>query len=98
MASTHDLSWPLYFAKRPLQAKRIALKRGDVFPIQSKSYVRGLAAAYGLSDADRVPFGSLDYVETVDVRTQETAVHVIERGLNVEQTRRLLSGGTADGR
>ena len=97
MAARADLAWPLYFAKRPLTAKRITLKKGEPFPIQDKGYIRGLAAAFGVPNADRVRFSELDYVEMVDVQSLEKGRHILERGLTAEQARKVMTGG-ADGR
>lgn len=90
-----DFVWPYYFAKRPLDAKRIKIRTGDQFSPQDKQYIRGLGAAYGVKDADTRAFAKLNYVEVIDVHSDEMARAVYERGLNLENTRKLLKQGRA---
>ena len=80
----------MYFARRPLEARRLRLARGDQFPIQEKQYIRNLALAYGLRDGTE--FHQLDYVDTVDVHTEEFAKMIRDRQLNLKDARRLVQG------
>ena len=84
------MQWPMYFAKRPLEARRMRLTKGDQFPIQEKQYIRNLALAYGLTDG--TPFHQLDYVEALDVQTEYNAKLIRDRQLTLKDARRLVQG------
>ena len=92
-----EFVWPYYFAKRPLQAARLTLRAGDQFPLQDKTYIRGLGPAFGIKDADRKPFSELDYVEMVNVQSTEMAKSIRERGLNLQDAKKLVSQGARHG-
>jgi hypothetical protein len=85
--------WPLYFAAMPLKAKRVTLKKGQMFPQQSKPYIRGLGSAYGVSDAETRAFHELPYVKVLNVGTEEAAKQVIERGLDFDGAKKLTEQG-----
>ena len=85
-----EFAWPVYFAKRPLVAKRITLQAGQMFPLQDKGYIRGLGAAYGVPDAATRPFSELDYVDMLNVRTDEMAKAIQDNGLNLTAAKKLL--------
>lgn len=92
--SATDTGWPIYFAKKPLTGARVNLRKGDVFPLQNKSYIRALGPHFGRADAERCAFSDLvgDYVEIVDVGTAEQAELIARLGLTLAQTRALLAG------
>ena len=85
-----ELAWPIYYAKRDLDARRVQLKAGDLFPLQNKAYIRGLGPSYLVDDADRRPFASLDYVETLNVGSEEMARMIQQQGLKLPEAKRSL--------
>jgi hypothetical protein len=92
-----DMAWPMYFAAKPLTKGKVTYRKGDAFQLQDKGYIRGLGIAYGVPDADRLPFGSLPYVETVNVRDRRNMYQIIQTGMNADAARKLVSGGVSDG-
>lgn len=94
---THaSLVWPLYFARREIRGRRLVIRRGHLFPTEDKLTIRGFGRALGVEDADRRPFDALPYVQVLDVRSEEMARHVRERGLTYDQARKLLEGGDGE--
>ena len=86
-----DWGWPMYFAKRPLTTGKVQYRKGDAFQLQDKGYIRGLGIAYGVLDADVVPFASLPYVETVNVRDRRNMYQVLQTGLNADAAKKLVA-------
>ena len=86
-------AWPLYFAKESLDALRIKLKAGQVFPMQDKFIIRGYGRAYGVPDADRVSFGDLPYVQVLNVGTEDLARQIVERNLTFKDAKKLVGQG-----
>ena len=82
--------WPLYFARKALKAPRLTLEAGQIFPLQDKNYIRGLAAIYGLKGADQMGFADLPYVEVLNVHSEEFARQVREQGLRYGQAKKLV--------
>ena len=85
--------WPVYYCSKPLKAARIVLKKGQPFPLQSKPVIRGLGRAFGVENADKIPFGDLPYVSVLNVGTEEAARHLMERGLELDEAQKLLKEG-----
>jgi len=86
--------WPLYFATKPLKAARMTLKKGQAFPIQDKFFIRGLGRAYGVANADSLPFDELPYVEVVNVQTEDSARNIVSQGLGIDEAKRMVGGGS----
>lgn len=91
----NDRVWPMYFAKKSLDAPRIALKAGQAFPVQDKFYIRGLGYAFGVENPDRVPFNELPYVDVLDVRSQEMVQHILEQGMDFKAAKKFVTAGEA---
>lgn len=92
-AARSEFVWPMYFAAAPLDAPRLKLKEGEPFPFQDKFYIRGLANAYGVQQADTVPFHELPYVIVLNVRSEDMARQIKEQGLGYKAARKLLETG-----
>ena len=88
---SQSFMWPLYFATKALNAQRLALKKGQPFPIQDKFYIRGLGRAFGVTDADTRPFGDLPYVGVLNVQTEDCARHIMDRGMLYEDAQKLVA-------
>ena len=86
-----DWGWPMYFARLALKSGKVPYRKGDMFQMQDKGYIRGLGIAYGVLDADVVPFASLPYVETVNVRDRRTMYQVIQQGMNADAAKKLVA-------
>jgi hypothetical protein len=86
-----DQGWPMYFARLPLKTGKVQYRKGDMFQLQDKGYIRGLGIAYGFPNADVVPFAALPYCETVNVRDRRNMYQVIQQGMNAEATRKLVT-------
>jgi hypothetical protein len=65
----------IYFARKRLVARNIAVEIGSQFPFQAKDMIRGLGPSFGIPAevADKMPFHELDYVGglAVPVRVYE---------------------------
>jgi hypothetical protein len=85
--------WPLYFAKKALDAKRVKFKEGQPFPLQDKFTIRGYARAYGVENGDAVPFGELPYVQVLNVGAEDVAKHILDRNLSFRDAKKLVSNG-----
>lgn len=85
-----DLAWPMYFLTKPLVGKRVSYKAGDLAEIQTKDYLRALGPAYGVKDADRMPFSTLPYVKVLNVCSAERMAQIKQQGLSYEQARKLV--------
>ena len=91
-----DMTWPMYFAKVACDGKgKVRFRDGDPFPIQDKSYIRGIGSSLGCKESWALSFGELPYVEILNVYSETMARHISERGLNLEQARRLVRNGEA---
>lgn len=91
-----DMTWPMYFAKVACDGKgKVRFRDGDPFPIQDKAYIRGIGASFGCKDSWARSFGDLPYVEVLNVYSDTMARHISERGLTLEQARRLVRNGEA---
>jgi len=55
----------VFVATRALKARHLTLKKGDPFPFQDRAMIRALGPAFGVPNADELPWSELDYVETV---------------------------------
>jgi len=97
MASTRpDMTWPMYFARVVCDGKgKVRFREGDPFPIQDKAYIRGIGASFGCKNSWALSFGELPYVEVLNVYSNQMARHISERGLTLEQARRLVRNGEA---
>lgn len=84
------LSWPVYFAAKPLNAPNIAIQKGDPFPSQDPFFIRQLGMAYGEKNYKTKEFVDLSYVLIVDVRTGEIEQQIRERGLRHADVLKLL--------
>jgi hypothetical protein len=84
--------WPLYFARRSLPHARVPIEANRPFPFQDKATIRGFAAAYGVADAERVPFDRLPYVRVLNARSEANARYIRERGLSYAEAQALLDG------
>jgi hypothetical protein len=91
-AKATDLAWPMYFITKPLVGKRVTYKAGDMAEIQTKDYVRALGPAFGVKDADRMPFAKLPYVKVLNVCSAERLGQIKQQGLNYEQARKIVGG------
>lgn len=93
MATPTTTGWPMFFAAKPLDAKRVKLKQGEQFPWQDKGIIRGLSKAYGFPEggATLFPFASLPFVLMLDVGSYELALQIAEQGLTYAQAKRLVS-------
>src|SRR5262249_10361471 len=63
---------PVYFIRQTLKTKRQLLRKGDAWPWQSKSIIRGWSEAYGIPDDGR-PFNTLPFVTVIIAPTPEIA-------------------------
>jgi len=84
-------TWPMHFAKKDIGGK-LAIKKGDLFPIQDKQTIKGLGAAAGCPNSWKMRFHELPYVETIDVRTRDIEQQIKDQGLSLTEARRLLEG------
>lgn len=91
MAKPTVSRWPMHFAARALDARRLKLAVGDPFPLQDRNVIRGYGAAYGVADAATKPWSELGYVVTVDVASEEMAKRIRETNLKLKDVRALLS-------
>ena len=91
MADTH-IGWPMYFAAKPLDAKKVKLKAGEPFPWQDKAIIRGLSKAYEFPQGANslFSFADLPFVRVLDVGTVQMAQQILERGLTFDQAKKLL--------
>lgn len=87
-----DFTWPMYFAKRDLNAPRVKLRKGQAFEMQDKSYIRGLGEAFGVPDAWTRPWHELPYVQVLNVSDDGMLTSIKERGLDFTQAKRLMEG------
>jgi hypothetical protein len=85
--------WPLYFARAALPVEgRVPIAAEKPFPFQDKATIRGFGPAYGVPDADRLPFAALPYVRALNVRTAANARYIRERDLTYREACALLAG------
>ena len=89
MART-DLSYPMYFAEKPLKGLRVSYRKGDAFEIQTKDYVRALGPQYGVPDAATLPFSELPYVRIVNVRSRGMAEQVRQQAMTADAAAKLV--------
>jgi hypothetical protein len=84
--------WPMFFAAKALDAKRVKLRQGELFPWQDRSTIRGLSKAYGFPEggAPLFPFAKLPFVLTLDVGTYDLAVQIRDQGLTYAQVKRMV--------
>jgi hypothetical protein len=59
--------WPLYLAAMPLDTSNVKIAEGEAFKVQTKAYIRGLAEAYGVLNADGLAFTELPYLRIVNL-------------------------------
>lgn len=85
-----EQTWPMYFAGADITGTKVALKKGELFPIQDKATIRGYGAAAGVKDAWTRPFPRLGYVVTVNVRSEDMARQIREQGLRYKDVLRLV--------
>lgn len=84
--------WPVYFAKRPLKAKMVNYKAGDLFKMQDVGYIRALGPGFGVANSRDLPFAELDYVQILDVGTRPMATAIVSQGLTLNKAKQLLGG------
>lgn len=83
-------AWPAYFATKGLVGKHFAIRKGDLFFMQSKDYIRALGPAYGVPDAATKPFSELPYVRTVNVGSPAMFNQIRAQALSLEQAEKLV--------
>src|SRR5262249_14275930 len=74
--------WPVYFVGRDLVTKRVSLRRGQLWPSQTKSDIRLWASAFG--EDERAAWHTFRFVETLDVPTQHVDA-IISRGMTRDE-------------
>lgn len=84
---------PLYFATQPLDGRQLHIKAGELFPVQTKGFIRGLARNYGVDDGDSCPFSSLPYVAVLDAQTEGAAQQIRQLRLTLDEASERLAAG-----
>lgn len=85
--------WPLYFATKSLKSARVNIRKGQVFPIQDKHYLRGLGRAYGVENADKLTIPELPYVAVLNVGGEAEARQILDRKLTLDEAKTVLQAG-----
>lgn len=82
--------WPVFYVRTSLDGVRNPLRAGHLFPHQDRRLIRGWAAAYGVEDGERRPWGLLPFVTTLVAPSQLVADQIVAQGLHIADARKLL--------
>jgi hypothetical protein len=58
---------PLYVAAQALDTPNVKITEGQPFHVQTKEYIRALAPAFGVLDADALAFTELPYLRIINL-------------------------------
>lgn len=94
MPEQFKATWPMYFAATDSDGQgKVVYRKGQPFIFQDKNYVRGIGGSFGCPDAWSRGFADLPYVQHLDVRDETMVKHIMEKGLDYDEAKALMTGG-----